>query len=334
MSRSVSEVTDQEMRAVFHMSDKAASEELGVARSSFSARKNRMLVAGDTDLEYSGIPEEIDTPALLEERKRKFAHKQEYETATELITCKVKKKGPIGLLFFGDPHCDDDGTDIGLLEHYGNLTHEVDGLYGCNMGDTTNNWVGRLAHLYSAQSTSAQEAYALGEWFIGHVNWLFIISGNHDAWSGVQDPVKWFAKQAGTVHQTAALRMQLKFPKGEPLIINARHNFSGHSQYHAVHGVKKHAMWGFDDEIYIAGHKHISGYAIHKQPSGIITHAIQVASFEEYSEYAKAQNMRDQKVSSAVLTIIKPEATRNTDRVSVWHDIEAGVEYLEFLREK
>ena len=49
-------------------------------------------------------------------------------------------------------------------------------------------------------------------------------------------------------------------------------------------------------------------------------------------QYAKDLNMRDQRISSAVLTIIKPEARREADRVMVFHDVEAGCEYLKFLR--
>ena len=91
-------------------------------------------------------------------------------------------------------------------------------------------------------------------------------------------------------------------------------------------------MFGPEDEIYIAGHRHVSGYALHKQPSGVITHAIQVASFKIFDQYAKDNDMRDQRISSAVMTIIKPEATREADRVMVFHDIEAGCDYLKFLR--
>ncbi len=324
----------KEMMRVYKECGQNASETariLDIPRSTLRMRLSQDHSIED-ELEYSEILEEIDIDQLVIERKAKYERKAAYEKSTELITCKVKKTGPIGLLFFGDPHCDDDGCDIRLLEHYAHLTRVTDGLYGVNMGDTTNNWVGRLSHLWSTQSTSAQEAYELSKWFIGLVDWLFIIGGNHDAWLGTTDPVKWYAALQGTVHQNAALRMQLKFPKGQPIIINARHNFAGHSMWNAAHAVKKGAMFGFPDHIFIAGHRHTSGYAIHKQPNGVISHCIQVASFKIFDQYAKDRDMRDQRISSAVLTIIKPEATREADRVMVFHDIDAGCDYLKFLR--
>jgi hypothetical protein len=34
------------------------------------------------------------------------------------------------------------------------------------VGDTTNNWTGRLARLYADQSTSAAQAWRIAEWLV------------------------------------------------------------------------------------------------------------------------------------------------------------------------
>lgn len=106
---------------------------------------------------------EIPIDDLVREREAKFAAKQEREDAMKLVNVRVKDSKPIGILHFGDPHVDDDGTDIATLKKHMSYTRKIDGLYGANIGDTTNAWVGRLAKLYGEQSTSAREAYRLAD---------------------------------------------------------------------------------------------------------------------------------------------------------------------------
>jgi len=313
----------------------AAARELDIPRSTLQHRLESLKVEGFTDdgsVDVLHPPAEIDIDELVSRRKTQYGRKDAHEVGVSKITSKVRLPGPVGILFFGDPHVDDDGCDIELLEEHCRLTKETEGLWGANIGDTTNNWVGRLAGLYAEQSTSAKEAVALAEWFIGSADWLFIISGNHDAWAGANDPIRWMARQSNTLRQTAAVRMELVFPKGEPLVINARHNFKGHSMWNEAHGVGKAAMLGPEDEIFVNGHTHVSGYCLKKRPSGIVSHCIQLASYKVHDRYAKELGLPDARVSSAVLTIIKPEADRLTDRVQVFHDVQAGVDYLNFLR--
>ena len=56
--------------------------------------------------------DDIDIDELVELRIKQFGKKREYQEATKLITVKVKLDGPIGILHFGDPHVDDDCTDL------------------------------------------------------------------------------------------------------------------------------------------------------------------------------------------------------------------------------
>ena len=93
---------------------------------------------------------------------------------------------------------------------------------------------------------------------------------------------------------------------------------------------------GIGDHIIISGHLHISGYQIIKQPnSGLISHALRVASYKIYDSYAKERGLRDQNISPAVMTVINPErADDDPGLVTVLHDIETGVDFLKFLRRK
>lgn len=281
------------------------------------------------------IPDDdIDVEELVAIRKKQYAKKVAHEEARKLIPVKVKVPGPIGILHFGDPHVDDDGTDIGLLEHHKKLCQETEGLFAANVGDITNNWVGRLAKLYAQQSTSAKQAWKLAEWLLNDIQWLYIIAGNHDAWSGDGDPIKWIARQTESLYQSSEARLDLQFPNGAAVRVNARHDFGGSSQWNPAHGPMKAVFHGVRDHIAICGHLHKSGYGIIKDPdSGIACHAIQVASYKFLDRYAREKNFRDQSLGPCALTVIDPAMEQtHPDLVKVFWDADEGVSYLKWKR--
>lgn len=282
------------------------------------------------------IPDDdIDIDELVELRIKQFGKKQAHEEATKLINVKVRIEGAIGILHFGDPHVDDDGTDLAMLREHSDLTKQ-EGVWGANVGDTTNNWVGRLARLYANQATSAEQAWKLAEWFIARTRWIYMIGGNHDAWSGAADPIKWIARQSDTLYKPSECRVQLRFPSGRNVVVNARHDFAGSSQWNPAHAQMKAAQMGYRDHIMISGHKHTSGYGIIKDPQGgKVCHAIQVASYKMFDTYAKEKGFRDQTVSPACMTVIDPNLDdTHPDMVKVFWDPKEGAEFLRWKRRK
>src|SRR5689334_13156375 len=135
-------------RGDFH----AAAVELGIRTNSLrdrvKAMNRRPAQEPPPAFEYQALPSErVTVEDLLERRKAQFQQKQAHEQARKLLRVKVNVPGPIGILHFGDPHVDDDGTDIAALERHAALVRKTKGLFGANVGDTTNNWCGRLARL-------------------------------------------------------------------------------------------------------------------------------------------------------------------------------------------
>jgi hypothetical protein len=286
---------------------------------------------------FTPLPDDdIPIEELIEQRKRKFLHKREHEEASKLIPIRVKLGGAIGLLHFGDPHVDDDGCDIGAIERHTALVNKTEGLFACNVGDTTNNWCGRLARLYADQSTSAAQAWKIAEWFVGRCDWLYMIAGNHDLWSGSGDPLKWIAKQQNSLYKSSEARIALRFPNGMEVRVNARHDHSGSSIWNPAHGPMKAAIMGTRDHIYVAGHKHESAYSVLKDAiTGITMHAVKVASYKVYDRYAKDRGFRDNALSPCVLTTINPDLPPDhPDLVKVWWEPEEGADYLSFLRRR
>lgn len=288
--------------------------------------------------EYHSIPEMPDDDLPVEEiikmRKREFEQKRAYEEASKLIPVQIKISGPIGILHFGDPHLDDDGTDIGEVFRQSELTRTVEGLFGANCGDTTNNWVGRLARLYSEQNMGRRRSIRVAEHFVRTTRWLWMVGGNHDAWSGHDDPLHWIAKQASALYRSSEARLELRFPSGEPFVVNARHDFAGGSMWNPAHGAMKAIQLGIRDDLLTCGHKHISGYGIIKDPdTGKICQALQIGSFKLFDRYQKEKNLRDQMISPSALTVIDPnKPPSNPDRCKVFWDADEGVDYLKFKR--
>ena len=291
------------------------------------------------NVEFSVAPlpeDDLPVEEIVAHRKRQFAKKKAHEEARRLIPVKVKVRGPIGILHFGDPHVDDDGTDIEALEHDKMLCMKTDGLFAANVGDVTNNWIGRLARLYGDQSTSKPQAWKLAEWLLSDLKLLYLIGGNHDGWSGAGDPLKWIARQTDSLYQSSEVRLRLDFWNEREVRINARHDFGGSSQWNPAHGPMKSVFHGVRDHIAICGHKHKSGYGIIKDPdSGIACHAIQVASYKLYDRYARDHNFRDQSLGPACLTVIDPTlGNDHPDLVKPFWNTDEGADFLKYRRAK
>lgn len=289
-------------------------------------------------LSVTPLPDE-DIPAheIIARRKADFRRKRNYEDERRLIRAAITIPGPIGIIHLGDPHVDDQGTDWETLESHIRLIQRTDGLFAANVGDMTNNWVGRLAKLHSLQSVTARQAWKLAEWLIGELagKWVYMIGGNHDAWSGEGDPLNWIARQAGAMYEASEARVQITFPAGAPVVVNARHDFKGSSQWNPAHGPMKAAQLGIRDDIMICGHYHKSGYSPLKDPdSGRVCHCIQVSSYKVYDRYAREKGFRDQSLSPCVMTVVDPTAQLAVNRVQVFWDPFRGTEYLKFLRDK
>lgn len=183
-------VADHAILAAWGRSNTTAGTALAVGMSESQTRKRLRALGISADMAQPAAPrdefhitplpdEDIPIEDLVAHRIKQFKKKAAHREAAKLIRCDVNIEGPIGLLVFGDPHVDDDGCDLETLRAHSDLT-QTPGVWGCNIGDTTNNWVGRLARLYAEQGTSAKQAWALAEWFVKRTRWLFMIGGNHD----------------------------------------------------------------------------------------------------------------------------------------------------------
>ncbi len=284
----------------------------------------------DIDPEFAPIEE------LIGNREKQYSRKEKAKKDLKLINIDVGIKGPIGIAHFGDPHVDDDGTDLSQIIFYMNVINKTEGMFAGNLGDIQNNWIGRLAYLYGQQSTSAKESWRLTEYFVNKMDWLYLIAGNHDVWSGDGDPLEFIMRDHKGVYQRWGARMNLRFPNGKEIRINARHMFKGNSIWNTAHGVSRAVQTGWRDHILTCGHTHVSGYQVLKDPSsGLISHALQVASFKVIDNYAEKLGLDDKNIFNCPVTIIDPEYDDHDNRLvtTIFNPLEAS-EYLTFKRKK
>lgn len=322
-----------------------ASIQLGLSRSAFQNRIRIASMMGIGDdakptakpFETEDLPAELPSAEeLIDRRAKQFARKRTAREARALIPIRITCGGPIGIAHLGDPHVDDDGTDITLLQDHVRIVNETDGLFAGNVGDYSNNWVGRLARLYGQQTTSAAEAWVLVEWLIKSVRWLYLVGGNHDCWSGAGDPIQWMAAQARVQYEAHGMRLGLTFPSGRVIRLNARHDFAGHSQWNTAHGPAKAAQLGWRDHILTCGHLHTSGYNILRDPAtGLISHAIRVGSYKTFDRYAEERGLPNQTFTVAPVTVIRPQFADDDNRlITVFLEPETAAEFLAWLRKR
>lgn len=320
-----------------------AARRIGVERATLRAsiqHYEAMKNDKESALEFPNFPKESLSVREKIERQKQNARlrRQSYEAHT-WFPVKVKDDKPIGVIWFGDPHVDDDGCDWDTLDRHIELCKKP-GVYGANIGDTINNWAGRLVRKYADQETSAKTAGEYAEWFMldSGIRWLVFLLGNHDQWGDGATILNQMAKRYGThklvLHDWEA-RFRLVFPNKTEVRIWAAHDFPGFSQWHNLHGPIKSAKMGPEADLLVCGHKHC--WAIHKEElpgRDLCPTLIRVRGYKFNDDYARRIGALEQQFGSAILTIFNPHSAAIVDRITPFTDLEAGVDYLQWMRKR
>jgi len=290
----------------------------------------------ESEISMPEFPEhDVDIEEVIDHLSTRFNKRKASYAAHTWYPVTVRDNKPIGVLWFGDPHLDDNGCNWPVLRHHTDLCSNVEGLYGANIGDTTNNWAGRLVKLYANQDTSVQTARRLAEWFMlkSGVPWLVWIIGNHDAWGDGAEILARMGSQFGTqkvVCHDWESRFRLVFPNGWEPKIFAAHNFAGHSQWNPLHGPMKEGQMGQMADIYIAGDKHNwATFSFENASRGGIQHFVRVRGFKFLDDYARHMGIAEQSRGCSIMTIFDP----GTQNINVFEDVDAGAKYLKMIRE-
>lgn len=286
-------------------------------------------------LSYSAILDKNPSvEKLWEKRLEEFKRNKSHEESKQNVIIKVNESKPIGLLLFGDPHIDDPCCDVERLLRDVELCESTLGMYGINIGDATNNWVGYLAKLYSKQETTQDQSYILLEDLIKRVPWLFTVSGNHDMWNNNYASV--LNKMHKVLNFDDEVSVRLQFNNGREFKIHSRHNYQGNSQWNSAQGIVKWAKTrGTNYDLLIGGHKHTCCYnqVVSKINGNYhIYHCEQLGSYKRYDDYAISGGFEDTNVSPSILYILNPNESDPDKKISRFTNIEQGTQFLKMIR--
>lgn len=288
------------------------------------------------DLEFPELPPSSPpVEELIDRMTADFERRHHAEKARNWFAVKVKMRGPVGIAWLGDPHVDDNGCNWPLLRRHLDVIATTPGMFAANIGDSENNWAGRLAHLYAHQDTSRHSAKQLVEWLFSRsgVQWLILLLGNHDVWGNNSDVLSRLSTGGAPVSDWSA-KFRLVFPNGREARIWAAHDFAGHSMWNPLHGAQKTAKFTGQADLYICGHKHSwSMFQTEDEHRGDVYWLARARGYKFIDDYAHKLGFGSQAHGSAIVSVFDPEA-EGPGFLQCFADVETAAEYLTWLRAK
>ena len=314
----------------------ASARAIGIGETTFKARLQKARLWQEKDVSFPRFVEEGEDEEpidqILSRLSTGFDRKHRNASAKRWFEVKVKETKPYAVMMFGDPHLGDDGCNMPLLQTHLDIAKKP-GVYGLNIGDTTNNWVGRLMRLYAEQETSAKTEKRLAEWFMfdSGVKWLCWVLGNHDDWNGGAD----FQKRLGGRHVPVIdwrAQFRVTHPQGTEARIDASHGRKGSSIWNNLHATLRAAKLGEQADLYATGHTHNFGLEdLEIAERGVSTWLVQLRGYKWHDHYALTGNWAEHQRGASVMAIIDPREDARR-RVTCIEDVEFGYDILEWMR--
>lgn len=283
-------------------------------------------------------PGEGETPIddLIADRRAVYLRTREAWAARQQYQVAVHVPGPIAIAHVGDPHLDDDGCDWPELLRVLRVVASTPGMYGGSIGDVSNNWplVGRLARLWGEQSSTIPDSLRLTRWYYRSIPWLYAVLGNHDRWNGGSQVVRYITHGAQIrVLARHFARLELLFPRGEPIRVEARHDFAGRSIWNRAHGPMRASKLDPWAHLYVGGHRHVWTSHDEEGADGVRRVALLVRGFKSCDDYAEEHQWQEHRYGHCGVTVLDPLASP-TERIRVIWDVEHAADYLAWLRQR
>jgi len=357
MSRELAEYTIEVCHEILSEGIKSywpeAARRLGISIPSIrnrlrSAEANHGLTVDETQFQprrqsaaftVDALPDdgEPDAETLIAQLTDRHAKRATHAEATKLQTVRVNVDGPIAIAFFGDPHIDDPGCAWGDLSRDVAICRDTPGFMAVNIGDSTNNWVGRLMGLYANQEVTSRQALTLIEWLLSELPWLVTVGGNHDTWNthkgDVSEVIHRLKKMPG-LYENVGARMRVVLPGDVEFSVNCRHDFPGGSQFNPAHALVRETLFNYRDHILACGHRHTSGYMPiwHNDPARLC-HGFRVGTYKDFDHYAKEKGFKESNWARSMAAVIDPAYAHDPVRfIKPFFNLVEAAEYLTWKR--
>jgi hypothetical protein len=318
------------------LNDSEIADKYGVTAPTLRYWKKQLADNGKPTVELPELPTS-DKPIdeYIDDICDGFTRRWAAHKAQKWMEFKVNLTGPIGLVFVGDPHVDDNGCNWPLLKEHAEIIESTEGMFSIPLGDYTNNWIGFLASkVYPHQEVTQNMAWKLAKWYLDKIDPLVLIKGNHDLWSkskGVKDPLDFMME--GKIIQDWQARFQLKLPNGRIIKIHAAHDFKGNSMWNPNHGpMREEQLSGSLADIYAAGDKH-NWICTHYENAraGKCPVMLRARGYKYIDHYAEQLGFEPQRYGASITCIIRPDK-EGSAFITPFAELVEAQEYLNFLR--
>ena len=287
--------------------------------------------------------DDLPVKEIIGHLSKRVVKKMAREKEERWYTIKMPDDLPWGGLIFGDQHM---GTHCNwpLLQEHCEIARKTKGLYGISVGDLCDSWPlnGRLARLWADNDISLSTEWKLIEWFTqdAGITWLAYILGNHDTFNTNSLALfEKICKDLVPVHDGEA-KFVVRTPNGAAFPIWVRHDFKGHSQFNALHGLMRNLREKADVErgmhiLGVQGHRHHWAISSEEVPDkGYMFSAVRAQGYKVGDHYAKQLGFVEQDFGASIVYVCNPQARNLASQTSIWVDVQEGAEYLTWLRRK
>lgn len=249
-----------------------------------------------------------DVEAIREEAARRYRDKarRAHQKAHQRITF---PHGPVCIVFGGDQHIGNAGTDVDRMFSEQEMIRNVPGSYFWQMGDLVDQFIlGRLiAENWKPSLPVAEQWWLAEEYMNGFADRLLAVNaGNHDAWaqkaSGV-DRMRDITPN-GVLYDADTIRATVEVGEHKYRIWT-RHKWRGSSMYNMTHGQERGVRFDSPNfDVYVGAHKHTGAVARELIHAGERKIAIQVGTYKVQDDYALAEGFPAHDASTVCCLIL------------------------------
>lgn len=280
--------------------------------------------------------DDISAEEILDHMAARFGKKKAAADARKWFSIAMKDTAPTALVWFGDPHLGSNGCNIPLLRRDVAIVRDTPGMFGANIGDTVDNWEGRLIRLYAENDVSRSTERKLARWFLKEsgVRWLLWLHGNHDTMHSAFSTYLESIGAASVPMIDWRAQFKVTFPNGAEFRVDAAHNHKGHSMWHELHGQLKAAVFEEDADVFVSGHHHCWAHMKRELPDGRVVDLLRARGYKFLDSFAGRHQFPEQQLGASIVTIFDPLTDSPAERVRVFPCVTTGARHLTWLRQE
>ena len=292
--------------------DYLQSDSEGEARSKAAFSEGK---PADPDVRGATARTDFDPQQAIQEQKRRYRqkHKRAEKKKRQAITFDT---GPVAVVFVGDQHIGNAGTDIERVFEEQDIILETPATYAWQLGDVVDNFiVGRLKEQNMKPSAPVWEQWQLAQHYLDRYSdeqkLLAHVGGNHGAWTMGQTQIDYRRDITpdGVLYDGDEVKADVKVGRAR-FPVWTRHKWRGNSIYNQTHGQERAAR--FQDpqyRLYVGAHTHDGGLYREFIHEGRRKASVQIGAYKQHDDYAQKAGFPETDGSTAVSVILYPDGS-------------------------